>query len=132
MGPEKLWTLCYESVSVHQTRHIPRCRKPIQFQIPAKSDDNYDTNLIPIRRSQFHCNFNLFLIKVNRFWSIFNKKIDQSQFKEWKSGLKDQNYWLRDWNWRYLSKLIYFDIFDPFRSISISYRLKSINFELFD
>ena len=44
------------------------------------------------RRSQFGCNFDLILIKVVRFQSIFDEKINQSRLKDQKSRLKDRNY----------------------------------------
>ena len=79
-------------------------------------------------------------MKVNQFWSIFDLKIDQRQLKDLKSWFKDQKYQLkdqndqlRDQNCQYiLKKLIYFDIFNHFQSILISYPLKAIDFELLD
>ena len=73
------------------------------IRIPSRLNSiiDYDTNLITRRqsgrRSQFWCNFYLFLIKVDRSSSIFNKKINLS----W---LKDQKYQLKDWKCQFISK----------------------------
>ena len=41
-------------------------------------------------------NFDLILIKVYQFWSNFDQKIDQSQFKDRKSQFKDRKSQLND------------------------------------
>ena len=103
---------------------------------------NYDTNPIPSQwlsqQSQWGCNFDLFLIKVDWFWCNLDWKIDLSQLKDRKSQLKDWNYQLNDQNCQFIwKKLIYFNFFDHFRFDSITYWLKtkiikSINYDIFD
>ena len=61
----------------------------IQIWNSTNSDNNYDTNPIPTtilsRRLQFWSNFDLFLIKVDHFQSLFDWKINMSQLKHRKS-----------------------------------------------
>ena len=59
---------------------------------------------------------------------MFDLKINQSQLKDQKSRLKVQNYQLKDQKCQYvLKKLIYFDFFNHFQSITISFQLKLID-----
>ena len=100
----------------------------IRIPRPSKFDCQYHTNPIPMtdssQGSQFGCNFNLFLIKVNHFgslWISFQLKDKKSQLKDWKSWFKDRK------SQNITKKSIYFDFFDHFWS----FWSLSINFELF-
>ena len=117
----------------------------IPIWIPTNSDDDgYNTNTIPRRqsswRSLFWYNFDLIYIKVDPFQCNFDWNIDQSRLRDWKSWLKDQKYhledqkyWFIDRNCQFILKnSIYFDVFDVYRSLSISFWLKSIDFDHFD
>ena len=77
---------------------------------PSKFDGDYETNLITRRRSsrplRFQSNFDLFLIKVPGFWSIFNLKIDLSRLKDWKYQLKDQKFWFISKRWFILTPFL--------------------------
>ena len=103
--------------------------KSLTILIPSRLDliVDYGTIMIPTTilspRSRFQSNFDQFLIKVDHFRSLFDWKINQSQFKDRKSQLKDQNYQLKDQKCQYiLKKLIYFEFFDHFQSILISFQ----------
>ena len=80
------------------------------------------------RPLQFWYNFNLISIKVDCFWSLFDKrliKIDK------KSQLKDQNCELKYWkSWFLLKRTIYIEKVDLIRSISINFWYRLTFFDI--
>ena len=96
-----------------------RIRSSITIHIPM---------MISCRRSRFWYKFDLFFIKVDQFWSIFDVFIEIRKNYQ----LKDQNNWLKDQKSQFISKKsIYFDFFYHFRSISISFdRFRSFQYNL--
>ena len=85
------------------------------IRIPSRPNSivYYNTNPIPrwrlSWRSRIPCNYELFLIKVNRFWLISDLKINLSPLKDQKYWVKDQKHQLKDQNCRFiLKKSIYF------------------------